>query len=146
MNYIYLTISIFYSTLASLPSIILYFKRYYRKYDYIEFIYSRNFDDYYEHEYIDYESKELYIVVSDLKVPEHKHIIKNISPQIISLDHMGNDIINDVKPYNHSLHNIDPKVTWILKNYPNIKDNVTIILKNGFFGDIKSRLKLLKKD
>ena len=147
MNYIYLTtISLFYSTLATLPGIILYFKRYYKKYDYIELIYSRTFDDYYEHEYIDYASKEFYILISDLKVPQYKHIIKNIAPQIISLDHMGNDIINNVNPYNHSLHHIDPKVTWILKNYPNIKDNVTVILKNGFFGDIKSRLKLLKKD
>ena len=147
MNYIYLTsISLFYSTLASLPYIILFFKRYYRKYDYIEFIYSRTFDDYYEHEYIDYTSKEIYIVVSNLKVPEQKHIVKNISTPIISLDHMGNDIIKYVNPYNHSLHDIDPKVTWILKNNPDIKENVTVILKNGYFGDIKSRLKLLKKD
>jgi hypothetical protein len=143
MNYIYLTIS-------TLPYIINYFKKYYyNKYyynEYIELIYSRTFGDYYEHEYIDYINKELYIVVSDLRVPQHKHILKNISPQIISLDHMDNDIISNIKPYNHKLHDIDPKVTWILKNYPNIKDNVTIILKNGFFGDIESRLKLLKKD
>ena len=147
MNYICLTaISLFYSSLVSLPYIILYFNRHYRKYDYIELIYSRTFDGYYEHEYIDYTSKELYIVISNLKVPQQKHIVKNISPPIISLDYMGNDIIKYVIPYNHSLHDIDPKVTWILKNNPDINDNVTVILKNGFFGDIKSRLKLLKKD
>ena len=62
------------------------------------------------------------------------------------MDYSGNDILDKVKPYNHSLHHIDPKVSWIIKNYPDIKDNISIVLKNGFFGDIKSRLKILKKD
>ena len=137
---------IIYSTVLTLPCIILYFKRYYKKYDYLELVYSRTFDDYYEHEYIDYTNKEFYIVISSDKVPEYKYIIKNITEQIITMDYSGNDILNKVKPYNHSLHHIDPKVSWIIKNYPNIKDNISIVLKNGFFGNIKSRLKILKKD
>ena len=137
---------IIYSTTLVLPCIIIYFKRYYKKYDYLELVFSRTFDDYYEHEYIDYTNKEFYIVVSNDKVPEYKYIIKNITEQIITMDYSGNDILNKVKPYNHSLHHIDPKVSWIIKNYPDIKDNISIVLKNGFFGDIKSRLKILKKD
>jgi len=137
---------IIYSTTLVLPCIIMYFKRYHKKNDYLELIYSRTFDDYYEHEYIDYTNKEFYIIVSNIKNPKNKCINKNITEQIITLDHSGNDILNKVKPYNHSLHHIDPKVSWIIKNYPDIKDNISIILKNGFFGDIKSRLKILKKD
>ena len=137
---------IIYSTISVLPCIIVYFKRYYKKNDYLELLYSRTFDDYYEHEYIDYTNKELYIIVSNIKNPKHKCIIKNITEQIITMDYSGNDILDKIKPYNHSLHHIDPKVSWILKNYPDIKDNISIVLKNGFFGDIKSRLKILKKD
>ncbi len=137
---------IIYSTVLTLPCIILYFKRYYKKYDYIELLYSRTFDDYYEHEYIDYTNKELYILVSNIKVPKCKYIIKDINEQIITMDYLGNNILNDIKPYNHTLHHIDPKVSWMLKNYPDINEGISIILKNGFFGDIKSRLKILKKD
>jgi len=137
---------IIYSTTLVLPCIILYFRKYHKKHDYLELVYSRTFDDYYEHEYIDYINKEIYIVVSNIKNPKHKCINKNITEQIITLDHSGNDMLNKVKPYNHSLHHIDPKVSWIIKNYPDIRDNISVVLKNGFFGDIKSRLKILKKD
>ena len=137
---------IIYSTTLVLPCIILYFRKYRKKHDYLELVYSRTFDDYYEHEYIDYINKEFYIVVSNDMIPEYKCIIKNITEQIITMDYSGNDILNKVKPYNHSLHHIDPKVSWIIRNYPDIKDNISIVLKNGFFGDIKSRLKILKKD
>mgnify|MGYP001235409940 CR=1 FL=1 len=137
---------IIYSTISVLPCIILYFRKYHKKNDYLELAYSRTFDDYYEHEYIDYTNKEFYIIVSNIKNPKYKCINKNITEQIITMDYSGNDILDKVKPYNHSLHHIDPKVSWILKNYPSIKNNISVVLKNGFFGDIKSRLKILKKD
>ena len=117
-----------------------YVKKKYR----LNHIHTRNFIKYYEHEYIDYKLNKFLIIISNT-INTPKIINAEFLYPIITLDFNGENILDKVDPYNHNLHTSELIVNWILKDFPDINDNITLVTNKGVFlcnDTFNSRLKL----
>jgi len=114
-----------------------------KKYE-LDHIHSRYWEDYYEHEYLDIKNDKFLIIISNT-VETPKMINAEFLYPIITLDFNGKDILDKISPYNHNLHTTEIVVKWMLKDFPEIEDNLTIVTNKGVFicnDTFYSRLKL----